>query len=61
VWAAVLGRGRRLLVDAFLRDFELDEVRRHLAEVVEWKVKDPNMTEVERNAMWELARTRGTA
>jgi len=61
VRAAVLGLGRGLLVDAFLRDFELDAVRRHLTEVVEWKVKDPNMTEVERQAMWELARTRGTA
>ena len=61
VRAAVLGRGRGLLVNAFLRDFDLAAVRRQLADVVEWKVKDPNMTEVERQAMWHLARTRGTA
>ena len=61
VKAAVLGRGRRVLVDAFLRGFELDAARRQLADVVDWKVKDPNMTDVERQAMWDLARTRGTA
>jgi aminoglycoside phosphotransferase (APT) family kinase protein len=61
VRAAVLGRGRGVLVNAFLRDFDLAAVRRQLADVVEWKVKDPNMTEVERQAMWHLARTRGAA
>jgi hypothetical protein len=61
VKAALLRRGRALLVDAFLRDFDLAPVRRHLADVVEWKVKDPNMTEVEQQAMWHLARTHGSA
>jgi aminoglycoside phosphotransferase (APT) family kinase protein len=59
--AAVLGRGRTLLVDTFLRDFDLVAVRAHLAGVVEWKVKDPNMSDLEREAMWRLARSRGTA
>jgi hypothetical protein len=61
VKAAVLGRGRALLVNSFLRDFDLATVRPHLADIVEWKVKDPNMTDVERRAMWQLARSRGTA
>jgi aminoglycoside phosphotransferase (APT) family kinase protein len=61
VKAAVLGRGRTLLVDTFLRDFDLVAVRAHLAGVVEWKVKDPNMSDLEREAMWRLARSRGTA
>ena len=57
VKAAVLGRGRTLLVDTFLRDFDLVAVRAHLAGVVEWKVKDPNMSDLEREAMWRLARS----
>jgi hypothetical protein len=61
VKAAVLGRGRALLVNSFLRDFDLATVRPHLADIVEWKVKDPNMTDVERRAMWQLATSRGTA
>ena len=61
VKAAVLGRGRALLVDSFLRDFDLAAVRRQLTTVVEWKVKDPNMSDVERQAMWHLARSHGTA
>jgi hypothetical protein len=61
VKAAVLGRGRAILVDSFLRGFDLDTVRCHLADVVDWKVKDTNMTDVEREAMWHLARTHGSA
>ena len=61
VKAAVLGRGRALLVNSFLRNFDLATVRPHLADIVEWKVKDPNMTDAERRAMWQLARSRGTA
>ena len=57
----VLGRGRAILVDSFLRDFDLDTVRCHLADVVDWKVKDTNMTDVERQAMWHLARTHGSS
>ena len=58
--AAVLGRGRAVLVNRFLRGFELDTVRRHLADVVDWKVTDANMTEEERQAMRHLARTQGS-
>ena len=61
VKAAVLGRGRALLVNSFLRDFDLATIRPYLADVVAWKVTDPNMTEVERRAMWQLARSSGTA
>ena len=55
--AAVLGRGRALLVNGFLRAWDLPALRRHLPAVVEWKVKDPNMTEAERQAMRRLVRT----
>jgi aminoglycoside phosphotransferase (APT) family kinase protein len=61
VKAAVMGLGRSLFVNRFLRDFDLTTVRPHLADVVAWKVKDPNMTEIERQAMRHLARTSGTA
>jgi len=59
VKAAVLGRGRAMVVNSFLRGCDLTAVRRHLPLVVEWKVKDPNMTDVERRGMWELARRAG--
>ena len=59
VKAAVLGRGRALLVNSFLRGCDRAAARRYLREVVEWKVKEPNMTESERGAMWELANRHG--
>lgn len=59
--AAVLGRGRALLVGSFLGPFDLVTVRAHLAEVVEWKVQDPNMTAVERQGMRRLATEFGGA
>ena len=43
------------------RQDKLATVRPHLADVVEWKVKDANMTDVERAAMRRLARSHGTA
>ncbi|MCU1461101.1 MAG: hypothetical protein JWO37_1176 [Acidimicrobiales bacterium] len=61
VRAAVLGRGRALLVNSFLRGCDLTAVRRLLPAVVEWKVKDPNMTDAERQGMRRLARRFGSA
>lgn len=59
--AAVLGRLRAALVGSFLGHFDLDPVRRHLEDVVAWKVGDANMSEQERAAMWSLARRHGRA
>ena len=51
VKAALLGWGRRVLVDAFTGQFDTAAVRAHLGPVVEWKVRDANMTEVEKRRM----------
>jgi len=51
VKAALLGWGRGVLVGAFTRRFDMAAVRAHLGPVVEWKVQDPNMTEVEKSRM----------
>jgi tRNA A-37 threonylcarbamoyl transferase component Bud32 len=61
VKAAVLGRGRALFVNSFLRACDRAAAARHLACVVEWKVKDPNMTEAERRTMRQLATSDGDA
>lgn len=57
--AALLGRGRSLLVHAFLRRFPVDAVRAHLRPAVEWKCRDPNMTGAERRSMQALADRHG--
>lgn len=56
---SVLGRGRTLLVNSFLRHFDLTDIRRHLAGVVEWKARDPNMSATECQAMRSLATLEG--
>jgi aminoglycoside phosphotransferase (APT) family kinase protein len=52
--AAVMGRVRGLLVNAFLAGFDLGPVRATMRSVVEWKVTDPHMSEVEQAMMWAL-------
>jgi aminoglycoside phosphotransferase (APT) family kinase protein len=54
--AAVMGRARGLLVNNFLRGFDLEPVRASMRTVVEWKVRDPHMSEAEQKAMWEVVR-----
>jgi hypothetical protein len=54
--AALLGRVRGLLINSFLRRFDLADVRPHLAEVVGWKVNDPHMSAAGQEAMWRLVR-----
>ena len=49
--AALLGWGRRLLVDAFTDQFDLEAVRAQLGAVVAWKVQDPHMSEAEISRM----------
>ena len=57
VKAAVLGRGRVLLINSFLRTFDLSAVRARLAEVVDWKQNDANMAPSEKQAMERLVRS----
>jgi aminoglycoside phosphotransferase (APT) family kinase protein len=52
---AVLGRARRALVDAFLRDFDEAALRALLPGVVEWKCTDAHLSEREQQAMRRLA------
>ena len=52
--ATVLGQGRALFVNSFLRHFDRDSLRRHLGDVVAWKVTDANMSDGECRAMRAL-------
>lgn len=52
--AAALGWVRGLFIGSFLGGFDLDPVRAVLRPVVEIKVQDPNLSEVERRAMWAM-------
>ena len=54
VKAAVLSRGRALLVNAMLSRFDRSAVAARLPEVVEWKLTDANMSPPERRAMRAL-------
>jgi aminoglycoside phosphotransferase (APT) family kinase protein len=54
VRARVLGLGRSLLVNGFVSRFDQNQVARRLRPVVEWKVKDPHMSEQEIHGMWNL-------
>ena len=53
--STAFGRGRAFFTKAFLSHFDVATVRRHLSDVVAWKVTDPNMSESERRAMCALA------
>lgn len=52
VKAALLGWGRRLLVDGFLAPFDRDRIAGKLRSVVELKVQDPHMRAAEVANMW---------
>jgi thiamine kinase-like enzyme len=54
VRAGVLGWGRAQLVNSFVSHFDKVQLSRELRDVVEWKVKDPHMSEREVRAMWRL-------
>ncbi len=53
---AILGRARAVLIKGFLDTVatDLDLVKRKLREVVDFKVRDPNMSEAEQRAMWRI-------
>jgi aminoglycoside phosphotransferase (APT) family kinase protein len=52
---AVLGLGRSQLINSFLGSFDATTVAARLPEVVEWKIRDPNFSTSERDAMRRLA------
>ncbi|MGA2835694.1 MAG: phosphotransferase [Acidimicrobiales bacterium] len=54
VQSAVLGIGRRILLGSFLGPIPMDALRSTLAEVVEWKCADPNMSAGEIDRMRSL-------
>jgi aminoglycoside phosphotransferase (APT) family kinase protein len=55
--AAMLGIGRKLLLDAFLKPFADEALRANLAEVVDWKCMDPNMSSIEIERMRSMVTT----
>lgn len=55
--ASFLGRFRTMFVNAFLSQFVAEDVHRELAAVVEWKIRDTNMTTSEKDAMQSLLNT----
>jgi len=56
---AILGRARSVLVNSFIRRFDLDAIKPVLDEVVAWKVLDPHMSAAEQARMWHVARQAG--
>jgi aminoglycoside phosphotransferase (APT) family kinase protein len=58
--AALLGWARGLLVNAFTGQFDRDRVARTLPAVLEWKVRDPHMSEQEIAGMRRLVERAGT-
>jgi aminoglycoside phosphotransferase (APT) family kinase protein len=54
--ASVMGRARGVLVRAFLSEVGAVPTPSTLRTVVEWKVKDPHMSEAEQRRMWEAVR-----
>jgi aminoglycoside phosphotransferase (APT) family kinase protein len=59
VLGAVMGMGRGLLLNAFLKPVLDDDCRAILSEVVEWKSTDPHMSAAEIDRMRALARSAG--
>ena len=52
--STILGVGRNLLLQAFLKSFQGDALRSTLIEGVEWKCTDPNMSSIEISRMRSL-------
>ncbi len=54
--AAVLGRARAVLINGFLSNVALDrdDLKHKLRQVVDFKVRDPNMSAPEQQAMWRV-------
>jgi aminoglycoside phosphotransferase (APT) family kinase protein len=56
VLGTILGRARSVLVNSFVRGFEVeaDAVKQSLGEVVAWKTSDPHMSPSEQVRMWRV-------
>jgi aminoglycoside phosphotransferase (APT) family kinase protein len=54
VVAALLGWCRQLLVNSFLAHVDVRPVEDQLREIVAWKVRNPNISAKEQQAMWRL-------
>jgi hypothetical protein len=54
---AILGRFRSLLINSFIRNFDLEAVTPHLRAVLDWKSHDPHMSAIERKAMERFVST----
>jgi hypothetical protein len=61
VLGTILGRARSVLVNNFVRSFdvEADAVKRRLAEVVAWKTLDPHMSAREQDQMRQVVKAFG--
>ena len=57
--AALLGHGRRSFIKSFLSSFDRAAVNAQLAGIVEWKVADAHLSDVEQRAMLTLAHRYG--
>jgi hypothetical protein len=53
--AMAMGWGRNRLINAFLAPVDRDAVRALVPSVVAWKLRDPHMSAVERQAMQTFA------
>jgi tRNA A-37 threonylcarbamoyl transferase component Bud32 len=58
-WAALLGRGRQAFINSFLSSFDRAAVSAQLAGIVEWKVADAHLSDVEQRAMLTLVQRYG--
>jgi aminoglycoside phosphotransferase (APT) family kinase protein len=54
IMVMLLSLGRALLVKAFVSHFDRTEVSEKLREAVEWKAKDPHMSDAEVTGMWKV-------
>jgi tRNA A-37 threonylcarbamoyl transferase component Bud32 len=57
--AALLGHGRQAFIHSFLSSFDRAAVSARLAGIVEWKVADAHLSDVEQRAMLSLAHRYG--
>jgi aminoglycoside phosphotransferase (APT) family kinase protein len=55
--SAIIGVGRKVMLDTFLSAFDRDDVRLMLNDAVEWKCQDPNMSATEIDRMHSLVST----
>ena len=47
-------RARSVLVERFLRSFDVEVVKKSLSDVVAWKTLDPHISVSEQERMWQV-------